>query len=253
MNDQDPAQRIPGTSWADEMDILDPILDEQARDEACVVEFSPHTEACITVSFHSMPNSARRSLWSKFILPKAPVTRTPLLDKIYADSCSKSTQQADRSLARVQALMLDAAGPISEALKQLNTTTEDDSEEVELDLEKLGSTLEAALTFLSNASTQTSNLRRLKLMRTSTKTWSPILWTRKNTSLPKPQCCLETSSRRTLQNTGSKSKPYGRCVTAHWPPIDIGFSEGLLLTQKEESISPEDTLQQGGTRCTKGA
>ena len=43
--------------------------------------------------------------------------------------------------------MLDAAGLISEALKQLNTATESDSEETELDLEKLGSVLEATLTF----------------------------------------------------------------------------------------------------------
>ena len=129
------------------MDILDPILDKQASDEAHVVKVSPRTEACITASFHSMPNSARRSLRSKFILPKAPVTYAPCLDKVYVDSCLKSNKQADRSLACVQALMLDAAGPISEALEQLNTTTESDSEETELDLEKLGSILEAALTF----------------------------------------------------------------------------------------------------------
>ena len=109
-NDQDPAQRILGTSWAEEMDILDPILDEQASDEARVMEVLPRTEACIMASFHSMPNSARRSLRSKFILSKAPVTRAPCLEKVYADSCSKSTKQADRSLVRIQALMFDAAG-----------------------------------------------------------------------------------------------------------------------------------------------
>ena len=38
INDQDPAQRILGTSWAEEMDILDPILDEQSSDEAQVLE-----------------------------------------------------------------------------------------------------------------------------------------------------------------------------------------------------------------------
>ena len=103
-NDQDPAQRIPGTSWPEEMDILDPILDEQPSDEAHIMEVSPCTEACIMASFHSMPNSARRSLQSKFILPKAPVTRAPRLDKVYVDSCSKSTKQADRSLAHIQAL-----------------------------------------------------------------------------------------------------------------------------------------------------
>ena len=162
--DQDPTQRVSGTSWAEEMDIIDPILDEQPGDEARVVEVSPRTGAYITASFHSMTNSSRRTLRSKFILPKAPVTRTPRLDKIYADSCSKSTKQSDKSLARLQALMLDAVGPISEALEQLNIASDNESEEIELDLEKLGSALEAALTFLGNASTQTSNLRRVKLM-----------------------------------------------------------------------------------------
>ena len=62
-NDQDPAQRILGTSWAEDMDILDPILDEQASDEVRIAEVSPRTEVCIMASFHSMPNtnSPRRS------------------------------------------------------------------------------------------------------------------------------------------------------------------------------------------------
>ena len=60
--------------------------------------------------------------------------------------------------------MVDTVGPISEALKQLNATTEGDSKEIELDLEKFGYALEAALTLLGNASTQTSNLRHIKLM-----------------------------------------------------------------------------------------
>ena len=60
--------------------------------------------------------------------------------------------------------MLDAVAPILEVLEQLNSATDSGSEEVELDFEKLTSALEADLTFLGNASTQTSNLRRLKLM-----------------------------------------------------------------------------------------
>ena len=60
--------------------------------------------------------------------------------------------------------MLDAVGPISEALEQLNIAADSESEEMELDLEKLGSALEAILTFLGNASTQTSNLRHVKLI-----------------------------------------------------------------------------------------
>ena len=105
---QDSTQRIPGMNWAEEMDILDPILDDEPGDKARIVEVSPHTGTCITVSFRSMANSVRRTLRSKFILLKVPVTCAPRLDKVYADLCSKSTKQSDKSLAWIQALMLDA-------------------------------------------------------------------------------------------------------------------------------------------------
>ena len=100
---------------------------------------------------------------SKFILPKAPVTITLRLDKVYADSCSKSTKQADKLLARIQALTLDAAGPLSEALEMVHAV-DGDSDQVELDLEKLMAALETSLAFIGNASCQTSNLRRQKIM-----------------------------------------------------------------------------------------
>ena len=107
-----------------------------------------------------MPNTARRSLRSKFILPKAATTIAPRLDKVYGDSCSKSTKQADRALARLQALTLDAVGPLAEALEMVNS----DEEEVEIDLDKLGAALEGAMTFIGNASTQVANLRRQRIM-----------------------------------------------------------------------------------------
>ena len=70
----------------------------------------------------------------------------------------------DRFSACVQAQMLDAIGPISEALKLLNAV-DNESEVVELDLnKKLGSALEAALTFLGSTPTQTFNLRCFKLL-----------------------------------------------------------------------------------------
>ena len=60
--------------------------------------------------------------------------------------------------------MMDAVDLTLEALEQINFAADSKSEEAELDLEKLGSTLESTLTFLGNASTQTSNHRHLKLM-----------------------------------------------------------------------------------------
>ena len=147
----DPTNRIPGTSWAEEMDILDSVLEEERPDEAaCIVEATPCIEACIKESFQSMSNVTRRGLHSKFILSRVSTTIAlvsrgqtaffpflidgrwkhrpsikkgkkavwprettiaPHLDKVYVDLCSKSTKQADRALACLQALMLDAVGP----------------------------------------------------------------------------------------------------------------------------------------------
>ena len=78
----DPTERIlPGASWAKEMESLDPILEEGPGDTARIVEVTPHTEACIKANFHSMSNAARKSLRSKFILPKVSSTLTPHLDR----------------------------------------------------------------------------------------------------------------------------------------------------------------------------
>ena len=52
---------------------------------------------------------------------------------------------------------MDAGDLISEALEQLILAADSESK-VKLDLEKIGSALEAPLTFLRNASTQTSDL-----------------------------------------------------------------------------------------------
>ena len=71
---QEPVDRIPGTNWAKEMDILDPILTEEPSDAARIVEVMPRTEVCIKASFQSMCNATWRTLRGKFILPKAPTT-----------------------------------------------------------------------------------------------------------------------------------------------------------------------------------
>ena len=73
-------------------------------------------------------------------------------------SCSKSTKQAHRALVCLQALTLDTVGPISEALEMINTEVD----EVEVDL---SAALEAAMTFLGNTSTQTTNLRRQRIVK----------------------------------------------------------------------------------------
>ena len=93
-----PRARIPGTSWAEEMDVLDPINngeddpeedpDNDATSQAdapgqlSVVEVSQRTEEHLLRSFVSMKNADRRRLADSFSLPKVAVTRTPSLDAV---------------------------------------------------------------------------------------------------------------------------------------------------------------------------
>ena len=79
-------------------------------------------------------------------------------------------KQVDRALARLQVLTLDAVGLLWEALEMINGK----EEEVELDLDKLGAALEAAMTFLGNALTQAANLRRQKIMEDNNKDLVPF-------------------------------------------------------------------------------
>lgn len=103
---RDPAEKIPGLSWAEEMVTLGPILEEEPSDAARIVEVAPHTKACIKASFHSMSNASQRSLQSKFILPKVSTTFILWLDKVCTELCSKNTKQADRPLTHLQTQML---------------------------------------------------------------------------------------------------------------------------------------------------
>ena len=154
----EPTTLIKGMSWVEEMDILDPIEDEEAvdsHDEVRLVEVGPRTEEHIKRSFVSLPNSDRRQLWNGFALPKVAVTKMPSLDPVMAAQCSKSTKANDKVLARLQALTLDAVGPLMSILEKLN------SSDAKIDADEVGYAVESAVMLLGNASA----LRRQKILK----------------------------------------------------------------------------------------
>ena len=115
------------------MDLRDPVDEDDtevsARDEVRLVEFGARTEQHLTRSFVSINNAERRQLRSAFALPKVAITKAPTLDPVMSSQCSKSTKTSDKALARVQALTLDAIGPLTDLLEKLN------SDEVEISAE----------------------------------------------------------------------------------------------------------------------
>ena len=170
-NHSSDAPKTGGSSWAEEMDRCDPPGGEEDSSSSVtattscaprkVVEVSERTEQHLVLSFTCLENEDRRCLVDSFALPKVAVTKTPELDKIMAAQCSKSTKSNDQALARIQALNSDSLGPLTELLELLNKSVEEDV----LDLqERVGYTVESAITLLGNAFAQMSVLRRQKVL-----------------------------------------------------------------------------------------
>ena len=86
----------------------------------------------------------------------------PKLDKVMAAECLPGVRSTDQSLARLQALMLDAVGPLTDLLEKMGNS-EDGNEET-LDFQVVEDTIQSALAFLGNAATQFSIYRRTKIL-----------------------------------------------------------------------------------------
>jgi len=108
-----------------------------------------------------MENEDRQALANSFSLPKVAITKTPNLDKIMAAQCSKSTKANDQALARIQALNLDALGPLTEVLELLNKEEEDFTVD---HLNQVGYAVKSEITLLGNAFAQMSQLRCQKVL-----------------------------------------------------------------------------------------
>ena len=156
--------KLTGESWAEEMNIRDPIENGEdasstgIRDEVCLVDVGPWTEEHLKQGLMLMKNTDRRRLRNTFSLLKVPVTKTPSLDPVMVVQCSKNTKANEKTLARLQAITLNAVGPLTDLLEKLN------SDAVEIDADKVGYTVESAITLIGNVSSQISIFRREKIL-----------------------------------------------------------------------------------------
>ena len=158
-----PSSRIPGTSWSEEMDIVQPLDGEDTPDTATcsegarIAEVSEATAGLLKRSFVSIKNEKRLQVRNVYALLKVAVTKAPTLDQVMGSQCSKLTKLNDWSLSRVQALMLDALAPLTEVMEQFNS-------EAELSSEVIAKAVEDAIKLLGNASSQMSSLRRTRVL-----------------------------------------------------------------------------------------
>ena len=157
---------VTGLSWAKRMDLENEsgedladnsTGDRSGSDKVHLTQIQDSTKEGLCKAFNPMNNTKRRQLRQQFIVPDSVFIMSPWLDKIMAAECSKSTKSADHQLSRIQALFLDAAGPLSGLLDSINQGTE-------VTLDDMESAVKAALTFLGNASSQCTTLRRVNIL-----------------------------------------------------------------------------------------
>ena len=141
----------------DENEDRDSSMDRPGGDKVCLTKVHQSTEEFLRAAFTSVSNVDRRQLRQRFIVPDTPFTAAPRLDKVMATECSKNLKSADTSLSRIQALFLDAVGPLSDLLDKVNSNTE-------LSVEDMEGAVKAALTFIGNASSQCTALRRTGIL-----------------------------------------------------------------------------------------
>ena len=106
---------------------------------------SEKTEAFLKQSFTSaVPNQQRRLWKEKFRTPNTPFTACPSVDKYIKSRLTAHAKAKDKSLAKHQALMLNAVRPISTILEEAAKSM--------LSVKTATEAAQTALMFLGNAS-----------------------------------------------------------------------------------------------------
>ena len=150
-------------SWAEEMDMRDPLLDDDAptkdSDRIAVVPVTSRTNQFLDDAFTKrMTGAERRDLRSHYTLPQNDLTRAPFLDAMMGSECSKACKSMDRSLYTLQGLLLEPIGPLTQLLEAVN----DPDPQVSMD--QIGEAVETAITLLANASNKLSLMRRTRVL-----------------------------------------------------------------------------------------
>lgn len=89
----------------------------------------------------ALPNATRRQLRDRFGAPNLPFTGTPSIDKVISSRLSSSTKSRDKELAKLQALALDALGPLAiilEGSARNDLTPQENLEAVQTSVRLLG-------------------------------------------------------------------------------------------------------------------
>ena len=149
--------------WADRPAIEQPDYDEvvvfpededdDLNSNSKLFSVSENTEKLLQDSFtKGVSNPARKQWRERYGDPKCVQTRIPKMDKMVRDRLRTDTAKTDRSLARLQALAMDAVGPLTSIVEK--------GEKGTLSLDGAIAAAKQGLKFLGNTAVQFSRERR---------------------------------------------------------------------------------------------
>ena len=115
----------------------------------------------------TVPNGTRRRWRQAFGMPSCDATKCPKLDATIKAQVPKSCKDGDRHLARLQALVLDAVGPLTHIVEQ--------AQQGSLIPDTAAEAATQALRFLGNASASISLDRRRQVAEHINKDLKPLL------------------------------------------------------------------------------
>ena len=125
-----------------------------------------------------LPNTERKELWDHYPLPKVPATRTPQLDPSMKPKASSNAM--DKSLAKVQTLVLDLLAPLTCLMEAHHNI---------LDHKEVIQAVRATIQLVGNANAHLSHLRRESVISDFNKSLLPIVGDAKSFSEAAPFLC----------------------------------------------------------------
>ena len=152
---------------ADAADFTDPAEADDA-DRCPLQRVSASTEKFLQEAFAKpVPNATRRRWRRTYGMPATDVTKCPKLDTTLRPQVPKDGKDGDRSLSRLQTLLLDAVGPLSAMLESHQAGR--------LAPETAAEAAAQALRFLGNAHANLSAERRKRIVGHFNKDLKPLV------------------------------------------------------------------------------
>ena len=113
-----------------------------------------------------LANPARLQVRRPFAFPAVQETKCPKLDPVAKQLLTKEAKDADTSLARLQAFMLDALAPMVDILEE--------AQKGSLTIDKAAEAARTAILLLGNASTQVAKERRKRVIKCMNRKVHPL-------------------------------------------------------------------------------